>query len=376
MLVVVAILLAVPVPHAPGLTRHEVNEDGPLGSPLQPTEESKWTPAEKLSRSIAFHSGEQLPCPSGDAQGQQWSEDHERQRLKDVIARNYSAGSGYDPYLSDVLIELFGSQGLGLNSLLSVGCGVCLYEEDLAKRGVSKVVGIEPNLPEDIWPSHIEVRRDIDVIQNTSLEPKLGVFDVVANIEVAEHIPREAHPQWFDWLVEHTGKYMIFSAAHVGQGGCGHISESPEEYWRGMIETRGLSQNLPMTDRIRQVVTDRNFKVNMMVFERSKRSEHHGWTLDPRVVETPGQFTGCPDGQRNAAESECAAAVHEAALALGLSVGNRLRRMDAGAEGVIPAGCSYSRASQMAMFNPNPAGRTSSVYELVCIEEGPPQQQK
>ena len=75
------------------------------------------------------------------------------------------------------------------------------------------------------------------------------------------------------------------------------------------------------------------------------------------------------------AESECVAAVHEAAQALGLSVGNRLRRIDSGAEGVIPAGCSYSRASQMAMFNPNLAGRTSGVYELVCIEEGPPQQQ-
>ena len=59
MLVVVAIVFAVPVPHAPGLTRHEVNEDGPLGSLLQPTEESKWTPAEKPSGGP--------PCPSGDA---------------------------------------------------------------------------------------------------------------------------------------------------------------------------------------------------------------------------------------------------------------------------------------------------------------------
>ena len=41
-----------------------------------------------------------------------------------------------------------------------------------------------------------------------------------------------------------------------------------------------------------------------------------GWTLDPRIAETPGQFTGCPDGQRNAEESECLAAVQQAAQGL------------------------------------------------------------
>ena len=44
------------------------------------------------------------------------------------------------------------------------------------------------------------------------------------------------------------------------------------------------------------------------------------WTLDPRVYEEPGQFTGCPEGQRNAVESECFAAVQEVTHALGLLV--------------------------------------------------------
>ena len=47
-------------------------------------------------------------------------------------------------------------------------------------------------------------------------------------------------------------------------------------------------------------------------------SHASSWTLDPRALyEEPGQFTGCPDGQRNAAESECFAAVQEATHALG-----------------------------------------------------------
>ena len=96
-----------------------------------------------------------------------------------------------------------------------------------------------------------------------------------------------------------------------------------------------------------------------------------GWTLHPRVAEALGQFTGCPDGQRNAAESECLAAVQEAAQALGLRL-RGIRVVDEGADGLVPGGCSYSHVSKRAMFNRNPAGRSSSLYELVCIEDRQP----
>ena len=95
-------------------------------------------------------------------------------------------------------------------------------------------------------------------------------------------------------------------------------------------------------------------------------SRTSGWALDPRVAEFPGQFTGCPDGQHSAAESQCLAAVQEAAQ--GLPV-RGLRVTNEGAEGVVPGGCSYSRVSRRAIFNRNPAGRGSSLYELVCMEE-------
>ena len=45
-----------------------------------------------------------------------------------------------------------------------------------------------------------------------------------------------------------------------------------------------------------------------------------------------------------------------------------LKVVDDGAEGWVPAGCSYSRGhGQRAMFNRNPAGRSSGSYPLVCI---------
>jgi len=95
-----------------------------------------------------------------------------------------------------------------------------------------------------------------------------------------------------------------------------------------------------------------------------------GWSLDPRVYEEPGQFTGCPDGQRNADESECLAAAQEATAALGLAFeGHVVKVVDEGADGWVPSGCSYSRKNGLhAIFNRNPAGRNWRSYPLVCTE--------
>ena len=97
------------------------------------------------------------------------------------------------------------------------------------------------------------------------------------------------------------------------------------------------------------------------------------WTLDPRVYEEPGQFTGCPDDHRNAAESECLAAVQEATTELGLVLeGHVVKVVDAGADGLVPSGCSYSRGHGLrAIFNRNPAGRNWRSYPLVCLPTTP-----
>ena len=100
-------------------------------------------------------------------------------------------------------------------------------------------------------------------------------------------------------------------------------------------------------------------------------SRAYGWSLDARVYEKPGVFTGCPDNQRNAAEDECFAAVHEATHIPVLSLRNHVKVVDVGADGYIPSGCSFSRAhGKRAIFNKNTAGRSSAGYPLVCVEDG------
>ena len=111
-----------------------------------------------------------------------------------------------------------------------------------------------------------------------------------------------------------------------------------------------------------------------------------GWTLDVRAAEVPGWFeepsgrmaqlfSGCGEGRRNAAESECFAAATEAAQKDGRSV-RGFMVVDDGARAGVPSGCSYSRVSGTAMFYRNAAGRYGSGYELVCVEDRSPQEGK
>lgn len=96
-----------------------------------------------------------------------------------------------------------------------------------------------------------------------------------------------------------------------------------------------------------------------------------GWVIDSRVAADLGELTGCPAGQRNAAQTECLAAVQEAAQRAGMPCqSNVLKTVNDGATSGVPFGCSYSRASQRAVYNSNPRGRSSNSHPLVCTEDG------
>ena len=87
---------------------------------------------------------------------------------------------------------------------------------------------------------------------------------------------------------------------------------------------------------------------------RNRTVASSGWTLNPNE---------CPAGQRNAAASECLAAVQEAARNAGEDVPSRIKHLDDGSDTGVPAGCSYSRVSKAAIFNSNAAGRSSDKYQ-------------
>ena len=88
-------------------------------------------------------------------------------------------------------------------------------------------------------------------------------------------------------------------------------------------------------------------------------SRTSAWTLNANE---------CPAGQRDAEQSECLAAVQEAAKRAGVEVGGR-KNVDDGSAVAVPHGCSYSPVSEMAIFNVNPHGRGGEAYQHVCTAE-------
>ena len=75
----------------------------------------------------------------------------------------------------------------------------------------------------------------------------------------------------------------------------------------------------------------------------------------------------CPDGRRNAVESECFDAVQEAAQQSRVE----MRGFKSVDDAWLPYGCSYSQVSKGAIFNSNPNGEHDEGYQPVCGESSP-----
>lgn len=120
-------------------------------------------------------------------------------------------------------------------SVLEFGSGLGLYVDFFYRKyNVSRAIGIEPIIMK--LPHHISVYKSFDNFteypsQSTfsiekynnetraKYDSQLGTFDLVYSIEVAEHIDYKYHYALADFLSSRTNRYLMFSAAHLGQTG-------------------------------------------------------------------------------------------------------------------------------------------------------------
>lgn len=103
---------------------------------------------------------------------------------------------------------------------------------------------------------------------------QISMFDLndpsefIICLEVAEHIETSLNDDIVDSLYKNLkpGGTLIFSAAHPGQGGVGHINCQTKEYWLEKFELRGLKRNLD---------AERNWEI----YTEINQNQYMGWFM-------------------------------------------------------------------------------------------------
>jgi SAM-dependent methyltransferase len=124
-----------------------------------------------------------------------------------------------------------------VRSAVDFGCGTGVYVHELRRRGVD-AVGFEhgararriarEKLGVEIQPF------DVRDFARTGRD-----FDLALSLEVAEHLPPDLGQRLVD-IVCAAAPLVLFSAAHPGQPGQGHIHLQPKSYWIECFAQRGL----------------------------------------------------------------------------------------------------------------------------------------
>lgn len=88
-------------------------------------------------------------------------------------------------------------------------------------------------------------------------------FDLITCLEVAEHLPLDAHRTLIDTIARHLrpmpnyedqSGLLIFSAAPPGQAGEHHIGCRAAREWRGMFHERGISYREDLTRQLAHLI--------------------------------------------------------------------------------------------------------------------------
>lgn len=150
----------------------------------------------------------------------------------------------FDTWNERVIMAAFALLGKP-RAYLDIGSGTGAMVNLARKIGIP-ALGVDALPRPDDWLKVQDLREPFDLG---------GVFDLVTCIEVAEHIPIENDATLCNSIARHVapGGWLIFTAAHPGQGGEQHVNLRPAPYWRKMFYDRGLDYSMDVSLKLAHI---------------------------------------------------------------------------------------------------------------------------
>ena len=143
--------------------------------------------------------------------------------------------------ISSALLEM-----LPFDTVLDLGCANGFLLEDFAVAGKA-VRGVE--LSPDVRDFLPEILQDRVTLDDAVTLGKVGQFDLVCCVEVAEHVPPESSQGLVDTIVANASRWIYFTAASPCQEGTGHINCRQQFFWLNEFRKRGVDLEWEYTDR-------------------------------------------------------------------------------------------------------------------------------
>jgi SAM-dependent methyltransferase len=143
-----------------------------------------------------------------------------------------------------------------ISSVADFGCGTGAYVAEFAKRGVA-AEGFEYS---DVARKLARESFNLELkpFDLTTFTDAGRTFDLAISFEVAEHLTPVLGDRLVDVCCQHA-PLVIFTAAHPGQTGQGHINLQPKSYWIERFARRGFQLTKSTTDQL-----ERYLRTNLM----------------------------------------------------------------------------------------------------------------
>lgn len=164
----------------------------------------------------------------------------------DEIAERRAKLAPFDGWNERALCQIVAWMGVP-RSYLDLGSGTGAMVNCARKLG-SEAYGVDViNGPEGHFITH-DLSEPLHLTEGNPMV--IQTFDLITCLEVAEHLPLEAHETLVDTIARHLrpapneydpSGFLVFSAAPPGQGGEHHVGCRPAREWRSMFYERGIS---------------------------------------------------------------------------------------------------------------------------------------